>query len=88
MKEFIDKTSVQNGTAINREAMMAIQGFQAKTTTISALGSRIDEVDDDGHTLTTKITDSSIIETFEGEKTITKTTTFDYAHDKILEVIS
>ena len=88
MKEFIDKTIEQNGTAINREAMMAIQGFQAKTTTISALGSRIDEVNDSGHTLTTKITASEIIETFVGEKTITKTTTFDYAHDKILEVIS
>ena len=88
MKEFIDKTIEQNGTAINRESMMAIQGFQAKTTTIHALGQRIDEVDDYGHTLTTKITTSEIIETFTGEKTITKTTTFDYVNNKILEVIS
>ena len=28
MKEFIDKTSEKSGTKINREAMMAMQGFQ------------------------------------------------------------
>ena len=79
MKEFINKTSEQNGTKINREAMMALQGFQAKTTKIGNSfegGKKVTEVNGEGHTLTTVITNKEIIETFVGEKTITKTTTF------------
>ena len=94
MKEFIDKTSKQNGTEINREAMMALQGFQAKTTKIDNyyegeewLGTMVTEVNGEGHTLTTVIMNKKIIETFVGEKTITKTTTFPTSYT-MSEVIS
>ena len=94
MKEFIDKTSEQNGTEINREAMMALQGFQAKTTKIDnyyegeeRLGTMVTEVNGEGHTLTTLIMNKKIIETFVGEKTITKTTTFPN-YSTMSEVIS
>lgn len=94
MKEFIDKTSEQNGTEINREAMMALQGFQAKTTKIGnyyegtkKLGKKVTEVNGEGHTLTTVIMDEEIIETFVGERTITKTTKFPTSRT-VSEVIS
>lgn len=94
MKEFIDKTSEQNGTEINREAMMALQGFQAKTTKIDNYfegeewrGKMVTEVNGEGHTLTTVIMKRKIIETFVGEKTITKTTTFPTSYT-VSEVIS
>lgn len=74
MKEFIDKTSAQSGTPINREALMSIQGFQGKTIVFNADGS-ITETNTDGHTLTTVFNnDGTVTETFIGEKTITKTT--------------
>lgn len=76
MIEFIDKTSEQSGTPLNREKMMAIQGFEAKTTVFNDDGS-ITETNAEGHTLTTKFNeDGSITETFVGEKTIIKTTRF------------
>lgn len=87
MIDFIDKTSEQNGTPINRENLMAMQGFQAKTTVFNNDGS-ITETNEDGHTLTTVFnSDNSITETFVGEKTITKTTTFN-SDGSISEVIS
>ena len=87
MIEFIDKTSEQNGTPINRENLMAIQGFQAKTTKFNADGS-ITETNSDGHTLTTTFNaDGSITETFVGEKTITKTTSFE-SDGNISEVVA
>lgn len=87
MEEFIDETAEKAGTPINRAALMAIQGFQAKTTTFNADGS-ITETNADGHTLTTTFNnDGSITETFVGEKTITKTTTFG-EDGSISEVIS
>lgn len=87
MIDFIDKTSEQNGTPINRENLMAIQGFQAKTTTFNADGS-ITETNSDGHTLTTTFNaDGSITETFVGEKTITKTTSFE-SDGNITEVVA
>lgn len=74
MKEFIDKTGTQNGTPINREALMSIQGFQGKTIVFNADGS-ITETNADGHTLTTVFNnDGTVTETFIGEKTIEKTT--------------
>lgn len=86
MIEFIDKTSENNGTDINRVNMMAIQGFIAKTTVINADGS-ITTTNSKGETLTTKKNaDGSITEIFVGQKTITKTTTID--EDGITEVIS
>lgn len=85
--DFIDKTSEQDGTPINRENLMAIQGFQANTTKFNADGS-ITETNAEGHTLTTTFNDGgSITETFVGEKKITKTTTFN-ADGNISEVIS
>ena len=76
MTDFIDKTSEKNGTPLNRENMMALQGFQAKTTVFNDVGSII-ETNSKNETLTTKVNaDGSITETFVGEKTITKTTTF------------
>ena len=76
MIEFIDKTSEQSGTPIDRAHMMALQGFIAKTTVTDPDGSTT-ETYADGHTLTTrKNADGSITETFVGEKTIIKTTRF------------
>lgn len=76
MIEFIDKTSAQDGTPINRAAMMAIQGFVAQTTTFNADGS-ITQTNGAGHTLTTTFNkDGTITEEFNGEKKITKKTTF------------
>jgi hypothetical protein len=66
---------------------MAIQGFQAKTTTINDEGTVIVETNGEGHTLTTTITDAVITEVFVGQKTITKTTTFNN-DGSITEVIS
>ena len=87
MVEFIDKTTTQKGTSMNRANLMAIQGFIAKTTVFNADGS-ITETNGKGETLTTVFnTDGSITETFVGSKTIVKTTTFN-ADGSISEVIS
>ena len=86
MIEFIDKTSEQNGTPINRENLMAIQGFQAQNTVFNIDGS-ITQTNSAGQTLTTTFGENTIIETFVGEKTIAKTTTFN-ADGSISEVIS
>lgn len=87
MIEFVDKTTEQSGTPINRANLMAIQGFVANTTVFNSNGS-ITETNGKGETLTTTFnSDGSITEKFVGSKTITKTTTFD-ASGKISEVIS
>ena len=87
MIDFIDKTSEQNGTPINRENLMALQGFIANNTVFNADGS-ITETNNKGETLTTIFNDdSSITEIFVGEKTITKTISFDL-NGNISEVIS
>lgn len=76
MIEFIDKTSTQKGTKINRANLMAMQGFMAKTTVFKSDGSIV-ETNDKGETLTTVFkADGSITETFIGEKTLVKTTRF------------
>lgn len=76
MIDFIDKTTEQNGTPINRANLMAIQGFQAQNTVFNADGS-ITQTNSAGQTLTTTFNDdNSITETFVGEKTISKKTTF------------
>ena len=75
------------GTAINREHLMAIQGFNAKTTVFNSNGS-ITETNSKGETLTiTFNSNGSITEVFKGSKTITKTTSFG-SDGKITEVIS
>lgn len=87
MIDFIDKTTEQSGTPINRENMMAIQGFIATNTVFNADGS-ITETNGKGETLTTVFNaDGTITETFVGEKTITKTTTFNI-DGSISEVIN
>ena len=52
MKDFIDKTASQEGTPINREALMALQGFETKSIIFNADGS-ITERNIDGETKTT-----------------------------------
>lgn len=75
------------GTPINRENMMAMQGFIASNTVFNANGS-ITETNNKGETLTTTFNENgTITETFVGEKTITKTTTFNN-DGSIKEVIS
>lgn len=87
MKDFIDKSSSNSGTPINRANMMAIQGFIAKTFTYNEDGSIVEE-NSEGETLTTiKNQDGSYTQIFVGEKTITKTTKFN-ADGTITEVIS
>lgn len=87
MIEFIDKTTTQSGTPMNRANLMAIQGFVAKTTVFNEDGS-ITETNGKDETLTTVFnTDGSITETFVGKKTIVKTTTFN-VDGSISEVIS
>ncbi len=87
MIEFIDKTTTKKGTPINRANLMAIQGFVAKTTVFNADGS-ITETNGKGETLTTVfMPDGRIVETFVGEKTIVKTTTFG-SNGTIVEALS
>lgn len=87
MTEFIDKTTQAEGTPLNREKMMAIQGFQAMRTVFNADGS-ITETNSDGHTLTTTFSSNgNIVERFVGGRTITKTTTFN-ANGSITEALS
>ena len=84
MKDFIDKTESTSGTPLNREAFMAIQGFETKTTAFS--GNRIVETNGNGETLTTVFNaDGTITQTFVGERTIVKTITLG---EVISEVIS
>ena len=85
MVEFVDKTSEQLGTPINRDNMMAIQGFIGMTTEKKDGG--VLQTNADGHTLfTIKNVDGSITQTFTGEKVITKT--IKKENSKIVEVIS
>ena len=93
MIEFIDKTSEQNGTPINRENMMALQGFVSTKTlppTKNELGEeQIIQINEEKNEqlITTFKLNGKIEEKFIGEKTITKTTTFN-ADGSISEVIS
>ena len=87
MIDFIDKTSEQKGTPINRENLMAVQGFVANTTVFNKDGS-ITETNSKGETLTTTFNDDgTITQKFVGKKTITKTTIFN-TNGGISEVIS
>ena len=88
MYDFIDKTSTQNGTALNRKAFMAMQGFIGCTVAFSEDGQTIIETNTEGQTLTTIFNeDGSITQTFEGEKTIVLTTRFN-EDGSITEVIT
>lgn len=77
MIEFIDKTSEQDGTSLNRANMMAIQGFVACSCTIDDDG-KIVQINDSGERLTINplgINGQRVI-ILEGEKTITLTITY------------
>lgn len=87
MVEFIDKTTEQSGTPLNRKWLMAIQGFYANELSFNQDGT-VTETNADGHTKTTIFnSDGTITERFDGEKTITKNTIFN-ADGTITEVIS
>ena len=86
MIDFIDKTSEQNGTPIDRKHLMAMQGFIGNNVVFNDDGS-ITVTNSEGQTNTIVFNDDgSITETFVGKKTITKTTTF--TESGITEVIS
>ena len=85
--EFIDETAEKQGTPLNRANMLAVQGFLAVETVFNNDGS-ITETNAKGEILTTRFnSDGNIVEIFEGEKVITKTTVFN-ADGSISEVLS
>lgn len=72
MVDFKDKTSEENGTPINRENLMAMQGFISKE--YSNIGNATIETNSKGETLRTAIYPDRYVITFiSGDKTITKT---------------
>ena len=73
MIDFIDKTSEQNGTPINRENLMAVQGYQGENVTF---GDTITKTNDKGEVETITFSGDKIFKKFIGEKTITQTITF------------
>ena len=95
MIDFIDKTSEQNGTPINRENLMALQGMEDNNVDIveNDNGSiTVTEVNNDNHTLTVNAIENedgsiTIVETFVGEKTIVKTTTINADGTQISGVV-
>ena len=86
MIDFIDKTSEQNGTPLNRKNLMGMQGFIGNSIVFG--DGIITETNADGQIKTIIFNaDGSITETFVGDKKITKTTVF--GNDgSITEVIS
>ena len=88
MYNFKDKTDLEDGTWINRRALMAVQGFFGTTTTFNSNGT-ITETNQDGDVLVTTFNNNgTITETFtSGTQVITKTTTFNN-DGSITEVIS
>lgn len=93
MIDFIDKTSEQPGTPLNRKNMMGVQGFKNSTTEIIENGNVtiITETNlDDNSVYTTTATENedgsiTVLEVFEGEKMITKTTEINADGDAISE---
>ncbi len=87
MIEFIDKSSIEDGTPLNRKNMMGLQGFDNTTIRFNDDGSIV-ETNSNGQTTTTTFnSDGSITVVFRGEKVITKTTTFNN-DGSISEVLS
>ena len=74
MYDFIDKTSEQVGTKINRKALMAVQGYQDEVVVFN--GNTIIKTNANEHTETITFSDNTITKTFVGEKTITEKITF------------
>lgn len=73
MREFIDETTEKEGTNINRQNLMAIQGYQEEDATF---GDTIVKVNEKGETETISFLENRIVKQFVGEKTITQTITF------------
>ena len=71
--DFIDKTSEQDGTPLNRENLMGIQGYQKETV---VFGDTIIKTNDKDETETITFTENQIIKQFVGKKNITQTITF------------
>lgn len=68
----LDDSAKVEGTPLNRENMMAVQGFIAETTVYIDNGAT--RTNSLGQTLTTAVnSDGSVTETFTGDKTITRT---------------
>lgn len=72
MIDFTDKTATQNGTPLNRKNLMAIQGFQTKTTEFSSNGSVVEKYQNGGEKTTKFNPDGSVTVTFTNQKTVTK----------------
>ena len=95
LKEFIDKTSEQDGTPINRENLMAIQGFDNNNVDIvedEDGNITVTEANGNNHILTVNATENddgsiTVVETFVGEKTITKTSTINADGTQISGVV-
>lgn len=87
MRDFVDKTSVSNGTPLNRDYMMAIQGFESTLTKFNSDGTIVEENELGQKKTTTFNSDGTIVETFVGDKTLIKTTYFN-SDGSITEVIS
>lgn len=84
MINFLDKTSTQKGTPLNRANLMAMQGFEAKTTVFNSDGS-ITETNGKGETKTTTfLSNGEILEVFGN---LGKRTTFN-SDNSITEVVS
>ena len=93
MKEFIDKTSEQSGTPINRINLMAIQGFSNCNIyeDVNELGEKQiieDYIDRNEKFITTFKSNGKIEEKMAGEKTITKTSSFGVGGNISMEVLS
>lgn len=73
MYDFTDKSETNEGTPLDRYAMLALQGFIPKTITFG--DDKIIEVNEKGQSLTTTFDGNVITETFDGEKLVSKTTT-------------
>ena len=86
MIEFIDKTAEKKGTDINRQNMMAVQGFL--NSSFKIVDGAVIETNENNEVLLTKNENGKIIEIFNGEKQITKTTYFDFQTISIKEVLS
>lgn len=85
MKDFIDKTAEKTGTPINRANLMSIQGFVSSNVTYENGVRTI--MFANGENLKTRLDGNSVVETFTGEKTITKTTSL-LENGYITEVVS
>lgn len=87
MRDFIDKTSTQSGTPLNRDYMLALQDFDGKTVILKDDGTIV-ETNSLGHTRTITVNDTIITEIFSGDRTVTKTTRIDLLDNMISEVLS